>query len=54
MPRKSRKSFVGHPGAILFLLISRAGVLQHPLLVTFVRSFVRNGKAVMDAFEEEK
>jgi hypothetical protein len=27
---KSRKSFVGHPGAILFLLISRAGVSQQP------------------------
>ena len=26
MPRKLRKSFVGHPSAILFLLISRAGV----------------------------
>ena len=28
MPRKSRKSFVGHPSAILFLRISREGVFQ--------------------------
>jgi hypothetical protein len=28
MPRKLRKSFVRHPGANLFLTISRAGVFQ--------------------------
>jgi hypothetical protein len=31
---KLRKSFVGHPSAILFLLISRVGLFQHPRLVT--------------------
>jgi hypothetical protein len=30
MPRKFRKSFVGHPGAILFLRISAEGVFQQP------------------------
>jgi hypothetical protein len=30
MPRKLRTSFVGHPSAILFLLISRVGLFQHP------------------------
>ncbi len=30
MPRKLRKSFVGHPSAILFLPFSLAGVFQHP------------------------
>src|ERR1035437_2104179 len=33
---KSRKSFVGHPDAILFLRISREGVFQQPRLVTTV------------------
>jgi hypothetical protein len=28
MPRKFRKSFVGHPGANLFLTISLGGVFQ--------------------------
>ena len=34
MPRKPRKSFVGHPSVILFLLISRAGVFQQPRDIT--------------------
>jgi hypothetical protein len=33
---KPRKSFVGHPNAILFLRISREGVFQHPRLITTV------------------
>jgi hypothetical protein len=36
MSRKLRKSFVRHPGAILFLLFSREGVFQHPRLITTV------------------
>jgi len=35
MPRKLRKSFVGHPSANLFLTISRAGVFQQPRLIDF-------------------
>jgi hypothetical protein len=31
-PGKPRKSFVGHPDAILFLRISREGVFQQPRL----------------------
>jgi len=31
MPRKLRTSFVEHPSAILFLLISRGGLFQQPL-----------------------
>src|SRR2546427_4802462 len=38
MPRKPRKSFVGHPSVILFLLISRAGVFQQPRLLSTVTS----------------
>jgi hypothetical protein len=34
MSRKLRKSFVRHPGAILFLLFSREGVFQHPQAIT--------------------
>jgi hypothetical protein len=30
MPRRLRTSLVEHPSAILFLLISRVGVFQHP------------------------
>src|ERR1700724_792312 len=44
--RKLRKSFVGHPDAMLFLRISRERVFQHPrmigsteLMVTFQRNF---------------
>src|ERR1035437_6494954 len=33
---KPRKSFVGHPNAILFLRISREGVFQQPRLVSTV------------------
>jgi hypothetical protein len=32
MPRKLRTSFVGHPGAILFWRISRAGIFQQSLM----------------------
>jgi hypothetical protein len=31
---KLKKSFVGHPSAILFLRISREGVFQQPRLVS--------------------
>jgi hypothetical protein len=34
MSRKLRKSFVGHPDAILFLPISREGVFQQPQAIT--------------------
>src|SRR6266550_436515 len=34
MSRKLRKSFVRHPGAILFLLFSREGVFQQPQAIT--------------------
>jgi hypothetical protein len=33
---KPRKSFLGHPSAILFLLISREGVFQQPRLIATV------------------
>jgi hypothetical protein len=36
MPRKLRKSFVGHPSAILFLQISGAGVFQQQRLLATV------------------
>jgi hypothetical protein len=36
MSRKLRKLFVGHPGAILFLRISREGVFQQTRLITTV------------------
>jgi hypothetical protein len=41
MPRKLRKLFVGHPTAILFLLISRAGVFQQPQALSQLCAFVR-------------
>lgn len=34
MPRKLKKSFVGHPSQIYFWTISRGGVFQHPRLST--------------------
>src|SRR5215468_8822865 len=34
MSRKSRKSFVGHPSAILFSRISGERVFQHPQAIT--------------------
>src|ERR1019366_1167045 len=36
---KPRKSFVGHPDAILFSRISREGVFQHPRLFTSTTLF---------------
>jgi hypothetical protein len=33
---KSRTSFIGHPDAILFLLISREGVFQHQLPISLI------------------
>jgi hypothetical protein len=33
---KPRKSFVGHPDAILFSRISRGGVFQHPRLISTI------------------
>jgi len=39
MSKELRKSFVGHPNAILFLRISRLGVFQQPrLITTFMRA----------------
>lgn len=40
MPGKLRKSFVGHPSAILFLQISRAGVFQQPQAIELCTSAV--------------
>jgi hypothetical protein len=34
IPRKLRKSFVGHHSANLFWLVSRVGLFQHPRLLT--------------------
>ena len=54
MPRKLRKSFVGHPSAILFLQISRAGVFQQPQALSQLCTFVRQtgeGKAQTCAIE---
>src|ERR1039457_4038479 len=39
-PGKPRKSFVGHPDAILFLRISREGVFQQPRLLTTVEDLI--------------
>ena len=36
MSRKLRTSFVGNPSAILFLLISREGVFQHPQAIALI------------------
>jgi hypothetical protein len=36
---KLRKSFVGHPDAILFLRISPEGVFQQPQAITLVDHF---------------
>jgi len=33
---KSRKSFVGHPNAILFWRISQLGVFQQPLAISLI------------------
>jgi hypothetical protein len=50
MPRRLRTSLVEHPSAILFLLISRVGVFQHPRLVTTVIS----SHLVRDAEEKSR
>jgi hypothetical protein len=47
---KLRKSFVGHPDAILFLLISREGVFQQPRLISTVEQFYRRSPT---AYNEE-
>jgi hypothetical protein len=38
--RKSRKSFVGRPRAILFSRISQEGVFQQPRLITTVEELL--------------
>src|SRR5450755_2744873 len=45
MPRKLRKSFVGHPSAILFLLISRVGLFQHPQAITPTTGLLANRRS---------
>jgi hypothetical protein len=42
--RKLRKSFVGHPGAILFLRIPGEGVFQQARLITTPNISFSNGR----------
>ncbi len=53
MLRKLRKSFVGHPGAILFLLISSAGVFQQPRLLTSTSALCLSFVSPQDGYDRE-
>jgi hypothetical protein len=50
---KLRKSFVGHPDAILFLLISREGVFQQPRLITTVVPEIQEADCLVEELNEQ-